>query len=79
MINNLFLDNPNSNYNFDQDKSDSTVFLGIGGFIVASCLLIAAALLIYKRFRKPSAGSTELINEGTSFVLILQTILVINR
>ena len=70
MMNNLFLGNLNSNYNFDQDKSDSTVFLGIGGFIVASCLLLAAALLIYKRFRKPSAGSTELINEGTCFLML---------
>ena len=37
-----------------EDKSDSTIFLGIGGFIVASGLLATVCLLIYKRFRKPS-------------------------
>ena len=54
-----------------EDKSDSTIFLGIGGFMVASCLLATICLLIYKRFRKPSIENIELINEGTQTYILI--------
>ena len=65
MITNSLLDKIDANYTKNEDENDSTVFVGIGGFIVSSCLLMAIALLIYKRSRKPVSGSKELINEGT--------------
>ena len=65
MITNSLVGKIDANYTENEDENDSTVFLGIGGFIVSSCLLMAIALLIYKRSRKPVSGSKELINEGT--------------
>ena len=65
MITNFLLGKIDANYTKNEDENDSTVFVGIGGFIVSSCLLMAIALLIYKRSRKPVSGSKELINEGT--------------
>ena len=65
MITNSLVGKIDANYPKNEDENDSTVFVGIGGFIVSSCLLIAIALLIYKRSRKPVSGSKELINEGT--------------
>ena len=65
MITNSLLGKIDANYTKNEDENDSTVFVGIGGFIVSSCLLMAIALLIYKRSRKPVSGSKELINEGT--------------
>ena len=53
-----------ASYDKEEDNSDSTIFLGVGGFIVASCLLATVSLLIYKRLRKPTIESAELINEG---------------
>ena len=65
MITNSLVGKIDANYTENEDENDSTVFVGIGGFIVSSCLLMAIALLIYKRSRKPVSGSKELINEGT--------------
>ena len=65
MITNSLVGKIDANYTNNEDENDSTVFVGIGGFIVSSCLLMAIALLIYKRSRKPVSGSKELINEGT--------------
>ena len=65
MITNSLVGKIDSKNTKNEDENDSTVFVGIGGFIVSSCLLIAIALLIYKRSRKPVSGSKELINEGT--------------
>ena len=65
MITNSLVGKIDANYTKNEDENDSTIFIGIGGFIVSSCLLMAIALLIYKRSRKPVSGSKELINEGT--------------
>ena len=64
MITNSLVGKINANNTNKEDENDSTVFVGIGGFIVSSCLLMAIAILIYKRSRKPVSGSKELINEG---------------
>ena len=66
IISNFLVGEIDANYTQDEDENDSTVFAGIGGFIVAACVLMAIALLIYQRSKKPVSGSKELINEGTN-------------